>query len=104
MLILNEFARTATKNEYFYDFIQLGLFYAGLFVFFVFACSQPYNSKKANLSEILVLLDLVIVSALALDRDSSALKRVTPYALTLLLIPFITTFIYFTFKIINYIW
>ena len=82
----------------------MALLYSGFFVFFVFAISQPYTAWKANLSEILVLLDLLLVTALFLYKSRSMQAMERPLARTFLLLPFIVTFIYLGYKIIVYIW
>lgn len=77
---------------------------SGLFVFLTFSFSQPYTSKTANISEALVLLDLLLISALYLNTDALALEKVQPLATALLLIPFIVAFTYLFCKVTAYIW
>lgn len=81
--------------------LQLAMFYAGLFVFFVLAYSHPYTSKKANAIETLVLLNLLVVTALNFDLSVPMHK---PFALILLLLPFIAASLYCSLLLFAYVW
>lgn len=83
---------------------QLALLFSGLFVFFVFACAQPYNSKLANLIETLVLLDLLVLTSLSLDNGRQNQSTVRPYSYIFLLIPFISLVLYVLARLYYYAW
>ena len=73
-------------------------------MFVVFAFAQPYTSKKANISEGLVLADLLIVSAIFLSRNVTDHEKIMPLALLLLLLPFLYVLMYFVFKMMALVW
>ncbi len=83
---------------------QLALLFSGLFVFFVFACSQPYNAMRANLIEAMILLDLLLLTSLSLDADRWSQSAVRPYSYILLLVPFVALVLYIGAKLFSYAW
>ena len=84
--------------------LQLALFFAGLLVFFIFACAKPYENTKVNFIEMLVLLDLLVLTALFLDTDIRHLNAVLPYAKVLLLLPFISLVLYIGAILMALVW
>lgn len=71
-------------------------------MFLTVAFAQPYTSKIANISEALLLLDLLLISALYLNLND--VVRVQRLATVLLVLPFIVTLIYLSSKVAAYIW
>lgn len=86
------------------DPLQLALLFAGILVFFTFACSKPYNSMKANIIEAFVLLDLLLLTALFLNTNRQNQNSVKPFATALLLLPFIGIGFYILVKLFSYAW
>ena len=76
----------------------------GVIIFFVFACSQPYNEKRANIIESLILLDLLILTSLFLNTADQSLNDVSNLAAVLLIIPFLFGFLYILVKVISILW
>lgn len=84
--------------------MQVALLFSGLFVFFVFACAQPYNSTKANFIEGFVLLDLLILTSLFLDTAEQKQRAVRAIGYILLLAPFISMVLYIAAMLFGYAW
>lgn len=84
--------------------MQVALLFCGLFVFFVFACSKPYNSMKANFIEGFVLLDLLILISLFLDTAEQKRGANRTFGYILLLVPFVFMVLYIAAIIFAYSW
>lgn len=88
------------------DYIQIALLFTSLVVFVIFARSKPYTSTRSNVIEGLVLLDLILITALFLNRHESTQigRELRLVAVILLLLPFITVFLYIATKLWIIIW
>ena len=83
---------------------KVALLFAGLMVFFIFACAKPYKLRRTNAIEAFVLLDLLLVIALFLNLDERSGKSTKALALTLLLLPFLIVLFYIIVKVAKYFW
>lgn len=86
------------------SFTQLALLFAGLAVLLVFALFQPYRSKRANIIEVVVLLDLIILTTLFLNDQDESNTSHQQFGMFLLLLPFLITVLFIAAKLLERLW
>ena len=70
----------------------------------VFALFQPYRSKRANIIEVVVLLDLIILTTLFLNDQDESNTSHQQFGMFLLLLPFLITVLFIAAKLLERLW
>jgi len=80
---------------------QIALTFTALLILIITARVRPYayNCKWVNFFEVLILLDLVLLSAYFLDNEQLLDTANNDFAVLLLVLPFIYCGLYILFKI-----
>ena len=84
--------------------IQLALLGTGLIVFSIAVWAQPYKTKRTNIIEVVVLLDLLLLTGVFLNLEERSTIATQGFSLILLLLPFLAILFYIAAKIIAYWW
>ena len=84
--------------------LQLALLGAGLIIFFVAVWAQPYQAKRTNIIEAVVLMDLLLITGIFLNMEERSTMATQGFGIILLFLPFLAILFYIVAKIISYWW